>query len=118
MSDEATKKGRTPRFNIAYVRFPPEQYRRLQREHLLTGQSIPWLIRRYCSNAAELRPPAFDYETSRELLRQTGAIGNNLNQIAKRVNSGIADAVVEHVAAMHLLLEKIAAVAMRDYGDR
>ena len=99
------------------VRFTPSEYRRLKREQQLTGQSIPWLLKQSYFRRAELRPPAFDYETSRAILREIGAIGNNLNQLAKRVNSGIASAVLEHVAAMRSKLDQIAAVALRDYGD-
>ncbi|MGK5086520.1 MobC family plasmid mobilization relaxosome protein [Bdellovibrionota bacterium FG-2] len=100
------------------VRFSPVEYRRITRQQLLTGRSIPWLLKTRFFNSAELQPPAFDYETSRELIRQIAAIGNNLNQIAKGVNSGIAKEVSDHIKAMHKLLEDLHALAMRDYGHR
>lgn len=101
-----------------HIRFTPAEYRRLKREQLLTGRSIPWLLKTRYFSAVELRPPAFDYKTSCEILRQLGGIGNNMNQIAKRVNSSIADAVLEHIAEMRKLMKDIHTLAMRDYGDR
>ena len=118
MSKEAGEKVATPCSNSSCVRFTPVEYRRVQRDQLLTGQSIPWLLKTRYFSAAELRPPAFDYETSREILRQLGAIGNNMNQVAKRTNSGINDGVNEQIAAMFKLMKDVHALAMRDYGNR
>lgn len=100
------------------VRFTPVEYRRIQRDQLLTGRSIPWLLKTRYFNSAELQPPVFDYKTSCDLLRQIAGIGNNLNQIARRINSGIADGVHDHITAMHKLLKDIHTLAMRDYGNR
>ena len=117
MNNEAGEVKGIPDSCRANVRFTPAEYRRLQRDQLLTGQSIPWLLKtRYFSG--ELKPPAFDYETSREILRQLSGIGTNLNQIARRVNSGISDGVHEQISAMLKLLEHLNKLAMRDYGDR
>lgn len=118
MMNEQSEKSITPDSCRANVRFTPAEYRKLLRDQLLTGRSIPWLLKTRYFSSAELRPPAFDYETSREVLRQLAAIGNNLNQIAKRVNSGISDAIDEHVTAMAKRLADLHALAMRDYGDR
>lgn len=99
------------------VRFTPHEYRKLLRDQLLTGRSIPWLLKtRYFQG--ELKPPAFDYETSRAILRQLAGIGNNLNQIAKRVNSGLFVGIQEQVSAAIKLLKDIHSMAMRDYGNR
>ena len=118
MSNDATNKGTPPGSNSSCVRFTPAEYRRVQRDQLLTGRSIPWLLKTRYFSAAELRPPAFDYDTSREILRQLGAIGNNMNQVAKRTNSGINAGVDEQIAAMFKLMKDLHALAMRDYGDR
>ena len=118
MKNEAGEGKTTPDTCRANVRFTPEEYRRLQREQLLTGRSIPWLLRTRCFSSAELRPPAFDYETSCEILRQYAAIGNNMNQIAKRVNSEIKEGVLDHLAAIRVMTKDLYDLAMRDYGDR
>ena len=118
MNTEASEVKNAPDTCRANVRFTPLEYLRLKREQLLAGRSIPWLLKTRYFNAAELRPPAFDYQTSREIIRGINAIGNNMNQIAKRVNSGINDGVHEHYVAMRRMLADIHALAMRDYGDR
>lgn len=118
MSKEATSGTSTPDSCRANVRFTQVEYQRLKREQLLTGRSIPWLLKTRFFGSAELQPPAFDYETSREIIRQLAGIGNNLNQIARRHNSGIRDQVHENIAEILRLMKDVHNLAMRDYGSR
>ena len=118
MTKEAGEGKHTPDTCRANVRFTPEEHLRLKREQLLTGRSIPWLLRKRCFSSTELRPPAFDHETCCEILRLEASISNNMNQVAKRVNSGIQDRVMEDISAMRAMMKDIHNLAMRDYGDR
>ncbi len=70
------------------VRMSPLQYRRIKKESKESGKSIPALLR----NSYFGKPPVkvLVKENDLDVLRKDlNRIGNNLNQIARRLNSGL-----------------------------
>lgn len=117
MSNEVIEGKVAPGSCRTTVRFSPSEYFRLCKEQLLTGRSIPWLLKTRYFGSDELRPPPFDYETSRELIRQISGMANNLNQIARQLNSGLEAPLLADIGRMLQVLEDLRTLAMRDYGD-
>lgn len=72
------------------VRFTREEYLRLKKDQLLTGQSIPWLLKETYFGRADLKPQ-LDLTTRDAVRRELGYIGNNLNQVARHLHSGLID---------------------------
>lgn len=72
----------------SHVRMSPKEYKRIKRDSELSRKSIPELLREsYFS-----KPPGkvLVNKNDLEILRKDlSRIGNNLNQIAKRVNAGL-----------------------------
>jgi hypothetical protein len=73
-----------------HVRFTRDEYLRLSKDQLLTGQSIPWLLKETYFNRADFAP-RLDVKTRDAVRRELGYIGNNLNQAARSINSGLVD---------------------------
>jgi len=74
----------------ANVRFTEEEYARLKEEVSLSGLSIPRLLK----DAHFRRQPLklfLSPEDRKAAFSEIRRIGNNVNQIAKRVNSGLLD---------------------------
>jgi len=74
----------------AHVRFTREEYHRLRKDQLLTGQSIPWLLKATYFDRADFTP-TLDLETREAVRRELSYIGNNLNQAARHLHSGMFD---------------------------
>jgi hypothetical protein len=55
---------------------------------LESGRSIPWLLRTALLSGG-ISPPTLDSETRQVVRRVIGNMGNNINQLAKAVNSGL-----------------------------
>lgn len=72
-----------------HVRVSQDQYERLSRESLLLGKSKPSLLRDVYFKGPHISP-FFDALTVKEMYRIMSKAGVNINQIAKKVNSGIA----------------------------
>ena len=72
------------------VRFTREEYNRLRKDQLLTGQSIPWLLKETYFNRADFKP-ALDVATRDAVRRELAYIGNNLNQAVRHLHSGLID---------------------------
>jgi len=83
----------------AFVRFTPEQGRRLRRDQLETGKSIPDLLRTVYFQRGHSRPN-FDVAGTKLIRRELAHMGNNLNQLTKRVNSGLVEGARDDMAAM------------------
>jgi hypothetical protein len=72
----------------SHVRFGDEEYCKIEEDSINTGKSIPSLLKeRYFSGPRPL--PLFSKSDLEKLVTELGRIGNNMNQIARRVNSGI-----------------------------
>ena len=70
------------------MRFTPSEYREIQKASLLTGKSIPWLLKTAFFEKG-VAPPTLDLETRTFVRREIGYIGNNLNQAVRYIHTGL-----------------------------
>lgn len=71
----------------ANVRFNEEEYVRLQKDAFLLGKTIPILLKEVYFKGPQVNP-LMNVEDQRATLAELRRIGNNINQIAKHLNSG------------------------------
>lgn len=88
-----------PTRNVAYVRFTEEQYLRLAKDELVTGKSIPTLLKdRYFKG--EAITPVMSASDTAALLKQLSYYNRNLNQITRHLHSGIGKPVLDEFYAL------------------
>jgi hypothetical protein len=101
----------------SHVRFTAEEYAIIKRDELLTGKSIPWLLKTtYFKNG--IAPPTLDVESRRSIRRELASIGNNVNQLARNVNSGLISNIKEEVREILHAFRIVKSFLGLDYGDR
>ena len=72
----------------SHVRFNNDEYQKIREDMINTGKSIPTLLKeRYFKGPRPV--PLLAKSDATKFLGKLGRISNNLNQIARRVNSGI-----------------------------
>lgn len=65
------------------------EYERLEQMAKIVGNTVPNFCKKK-AQGARMRPPKIDGDGAKEISRQLRAIGNNVNQLAKGINSGNA----------------------------
>lgn len=73
-----------------HVRFTIEEWERIQNDHIVTGKSIPVLLKLTYFKGPPLSP-LMNPMDQRAVLVELRRIGNNINQIAKHLNSGFRE---------------------------
>lgn len=91
------------------VRFTADEFNRIATKADNSGLGFAAYLRAAALDGdagprAHRRPPA-DHKALRELLGHVGRIGNNINQIARVLNSGEAASLPELKEALHAYLE-------------
>ena len=71
------------------IRLSDEEYERLKDKADAVGVTVPAYLRELALRG-RVRSPLIDREGALEIGRQIRAIGNNLNQLAKKANEGAA----------------------------
>ena len=100
----------------ANVRLTKEEYVQLTQDHMMSGKSIPWLLKTaYFKN--RISAPNLDVETRKAVRRELSYIGNNLNQLAHNVNSGLIAHVRSEVQELLQAVKTLKSFLGRDYGD-
>ena len=107
----------TSQVPTSHVRFTRDEFFQLKKDELLTGQSIPWLLKTAYFHRG-ISAPTLDSETRKAALRELAYIGNNLNQLSKQVNSGLISNVKEEVLEMLHTFRNLRNYLGLDYGDR
>lgn len=88
------------------------EFERLEQMAKDVGMTVPTFCKKK-AQGARMRPPKIDGDGAKEISRQLRAIGNNVNQLAKGVNSGkaVSDgdlrAIHEDLQAINKELEAI-----------
>lgn len=101
------------RKNVIYIRTTDEEYKKIMEKVSLSKMNI----NRYFINAAIKKEIIiFDLTSVFELSAQISRIGNNVNQIAKKLNQG-GLANKEEINYLHSTLENIEKVLMDIYND-
>jgi len=63
------------------------EYERLEQMAKNVNMTVPYFCKKKAQGAS-IKPPKIDNDGAMEIARQLRAIGNNVNQMAKAVNSG------------------------------
>jgi hypothetical protein len=74
---------------VCYVRMSPVEFKRLQTMIKTTGTSAPELFRKALFHRMDLERPLFSPDQAKAFEIEIRRQGNNINQIAKSVNSGL-----------------------------
>ena len=75
------------------VRFTPEEYREIHVASIVYGKSIPDLLKSvfFCNPPKQ---PVVSDENARAIIGALNRIGNNVNQLARQVNSGFREGFI------------------------
>jgi hypothetical protein len=72
------------------VLFNEHEFEMIQKMRQTTGKSFPELLKQALFRRKELAQPLFDKESVAEIMTELRRQGNNINQIARHINSGMA----------------------------
>lgn len=78
---------KTSETGSSHVRFTEDQYGRIADDARIYGKSIPDLLRAAYFDSLPPRP-AFSVEDAKRIVSAINRVGNNVNQIARHLNSG------------------------------
>ena len=90
----------------SHVRFAADQYQQIAQDSINSGKSIPQLLKEKYFSGPQIVPLLSKPDLA--LLRtELSRIGNNLNQIAKRINSGVRAGFYDEVALLQASVDKV-----------
>ncbi len=87
MENDAENKNKRP--PASCVRFTETERRRILKMKSALGLSIPDILKRNTFSRSDLESPLFTREDADRIIVELKRIGNNLNQIAAKINSGL-----------------------------
>jgi hypothetical protein len=90
MSDQQPKT-KSKRLPGICVRVTEDELERLKKMSETSGMSMPDILRKNTLSRKDLEAPLLTRADANEILVALARIGNNLNQISKRINSGIME---------------------------
>lgn len=103
---------------VCYVRMSAVEFKRLQVMIKSTGRSAPELFRRALFSRMDLERPLFLPEDAKAFGTELKRQGNNINQIAAKINSGLMSGWSQALAGINrgyvMLNERLAA----NYANR
>lgn len=99
------------------VRFTDEEFDRITEEAKLSGESIPALLKKSHFRGKKLRL-LFDETERHWICGELRRIGNNVNQIARRVNSGALEGWHTEFADVARKLSQLLRMVVEIYGSR
>jgi hypothetical protein len=100
----------------AHVRLTEEEHRRLQDDSKLHGKSIPKLLKIVYFKGP--RPsPLMSKEDQKVLIGQLGRLGNNVNQIARQVNSGFREGFNDDLEEVQRSFAQLMTFLTSTYGQ-
>ena len=89
----------------SHVRFNEDEFARIEEDSANTGKSIPTLLKeKYFGGPRPL--PLISKEDLKRHFGELGRIGNNMNQLARRLNSGIREGFVEELREIQRLFDQ------------
>jgi hypothetical protein len=101
----------------SHIRFSKQEYLRLLKDKMMTGKSIPWLLKTAYFRK-EISTPTLDFETRQAVRRELSAIGNNLNQLTKKVHTEIFTDLKADLFECLQAIKTLRSFLGQDYGDR
>lgn len=99
MDDSENKKEKTVSKKSSHVRFTDSELAQIERDELVRGVSIPVLLKEAYFGG---RPTMIlmSQEDQKAVLTELRHQGNNLNQIAKKVNAGISSGMWQELGSI------------------
>lgn len=107
---------RTGKGHPAFVRLTENEYRHLKNDAEVTGKSIPLLLKRAYFVGAPL-VPLMRKDDVTTVMSQLGRIGNNVNQIARQLNSGFRAGFNDDLAEVRRMLTLLVTFVTSTYGS-
>ena len=99
MNEEKNSPKAIPKRLVAYVRLSPEEYSRLESDARASGESVAEIMKRvYFSKKPVVLLMGKDDQKS--LMGALGRIGNNINQVARVLNSGFREGFSDDLTAV------------------
>ena len=86
---------------VCYVRMSPIEYKRLQTMIQATGITAPELFRRALFHRMDLERPLFSPDEAKSFGTELKRQGNNINQIAIKINSGLMNGWSQALAGIY-----------------
>ncbi len=99
------------------VRFTDVEFDRITEESRTSGKSIPQLLKMSHFRRKKIAP-FFDKDDAHAFCSELRRIGNNVNQIARRVNSGALEGWYEEFGKVFNLLSELQQRVVGAYGVR
>lgn len=88
------------------VRFSAGEYTKIKEDAISTGKSIPTLLKEKYFKGRRPQPLMSHADVGRHF-GELGRIGNNLNQLTRRLNSGIREGFVEELQEIQVLFDRL-----------
>jgi len=100
------------------VKVGPIDNKRIKKMIQATGMSGPELFRRALLNRMDLERPLFLPEQAKEFSNELKRQGNNINQIAKKINSGLMSGWSQALSAVNVSYMKLSQMLTVNYANR
>ncbi len=109
----------TEQTGTAYcVRVDASEHKQIKKMTLTTGMTAPELFRRALLGRMDLEQPLFSPEQAREFESELKRQGNNINQIAKKINTGLMTGWSQALAAVNTSYIKLSQMLLVNYASR
>ena len=99
------------------VRFSDDEYKQILGDSKITGKSIPLLLKTAYFSGRRARV-LMSKEDQVQWFKELRHWGNNLNQLARRVNSGLMEGWHEDFELVRKMLMHIESLVVGAYGSR
>ncbi len=93
---------KTKRLPASCVRFNEREYNRILKMKSALGLSIPDILKQNTFNRFDLESPLYTREDADRIIAELKRIGNNLNQIAHKINTGLMNGWNQSFNAMYV----------------
>ena len=98
------------------VKFSKDEYERITAEASIFGESIPWVLKNSHFNKKPV-VPMFAFDDARKIISALARIGNNVNQIARKINSGFREGSNDYLCNISEDIHVLRTFAEGTYGS-
>lgn len=115
MSDQDRNSNSPTTRPARYVRFTPEEYAQLVEDEKRADRSVQDLLKNAYFKQGRVIILMSDSDKD-QVIAQIRRIGNNVNQIAKRINSGFQEGFTPEIAEVRTMLTSLVSWLTGKYG--
>ena len=117
MSEDKSKPAQKSHRSI-HVRPNEAQLKRIDKMKIATGKSAPRLLLEALLDRMDLERPLFDREEAAKMFLELRRQGNNINQIATKINSGMMQGWSQSFQGLKQSYDNIRHMLARNHADR